>query len=219
MKDKVYWTMLHKIWGIKGNKILSSLMTKISAQDLWQISPKTLHREFPEISQEMVDDFLWERTRLDVEQEISKLTKSKVKIISFLDPDYPQRLKNIYSPPPILYLRGKLLETSIKIAIVGSRKASPYGKKIALKLAKDLSNNGIQIISGLARGIDACGHQGALEGKGGTVAVLGSGVDVVYRGRIWQYIKKLVNSDNNGVISEFPLGSFPQKFHFLCEIV
>lgn len=214
MDDRLYWAIIHKIWGIKCNKILSVLMGEMSGREFWSISPKALIKDFSVIPPEMADLFLFERNRINLHKEVSKLAKLKVKIICIEDPDYPKGLRNIYTPPPIIYLRGKLLDTSLKIAIVGSRKASPYGKKTAQKLARDLSNNGIQIISGLARGIDTCGHKGALEGQGGTVAVLGSGVDIVYPRENMGLYEQIINNDVSGVISEFPLGTLPQKFYF-----
>ncbi|NLT94628.1 MAG: DNA-protecting protein DprA [Clostridia bacterium] len=214
MEDIIYWSLIHKIWGIRGNKILLTLMSKMSGREFWNISPNVLQKDFLGISQEMAELFYSEKSRINIENEVSKLTKLKVKIISILDPHYPQSLKNIYSPPPIIYLRGKLPDTSLRIAIVGSRKASPYGKKIALQFARELSINGVQIISGLARGIDTCGHKGALEGKGGTIAVLGSGIDVVYPRENLELYEQIINAGHSGVISEFPMGTNPQKFYF-----
>jgi len=214
MPDIIYWSMVHKIWGIKGNKILAQLMSKISGSDFWNISNKELRMNFPEISQEMVEIFIQERSGVNIEHEYLRINKHNVKIISLCDADYPQRLRNLFDPPPLLYIRGNLVESNLAIAMVGSRKASPYGMKTALKLAKDLSRNGVRIISGLARGIDACGHQGALEGGGGTIAVLGSGVDVVYPRENLNLYKRIINAGNGAVLSEFPLGTEPLKFYF-----
>lgn len=214
MQDNVYWSAVHKIWNIKGNRLLASIIGKISGSDFWNLSTKELQRSFPGISQEMSGYFFLQKNRVNIEQEYQKLSKLNVKIISIYDEDYPKRLKNIYDPPPLLYLRGNLFESNLKIALVGSRKGSPYGKKSALRLASDLSKNGIQIISGLARGIDACAHQGALEGSGGTIAVLGSGVDVIYPRENIKLYQNIITSENSGVLSEFPLGTEPQKFYF-----
>ncbi|MGI6225051.1 MAG: DNA-processing protein DprA [Peptococcales bacterium] len=214
MRDKVFWSAVQKIWGIKSNKILIRVMGKIAGKDFWNLSTKELQRNFPEIPQEMVACLFAEKNRVNIEKEFHKLSKQKVKIIGIYDKDYPKNLKNIYDSPPLLYVKGHLVECNLKIALVGSRKASPYGKKTALKLAQDLSNNGIQIISGLARGIDACGHQGALVGRGGTVAVLGSGVDVIYPRENIKLYQEIINFENSCVLSEFPLGTEPQKFYF-----
>jgi len=214
MKDMVFWSLVHKIWGIKGNKILPNLMRKLNGADFWEISPIQLQRDFPLIPQQMVSLFLAERNRVNIEYEYLRLNKHNVKIISLYDSNYPKRLKNIFDPPPLLYVRGNICESNLAIAVVGARKASAYGKKTALKLTGDLSKNGIQIISGLARGIDACSHQAALEGTGGTIAVLGSGVDIVYPRENLRLFNEIINSEKSAVISEFPLGTEPLKHYF-----
>ncbi|KJS87530.1 MAG: hypothetical protein JM58_04120 [Peptococcaceae bacterium BICA1-8] len=214
MKDIVFWSLVQRIWGIKGNKILSNLMRELSGTDFWDISPIQLQRDLTLIPQQMASLFLTERKRVNIEYEYLKLNKHNVKIIGLYDSNYPKRLKNIFDPPPLLYVRGNFTETNLAIAVVGARKASAYGKKTALKLTGDLSKNGIQIISGLARGIDACSHQAALEGTGGTIAVLGSGVDIVYPRENLRLFNEIIISEKSAVISEFPLGTEPMKHYF-----
>ena len=125
---------------------------------------------------------------------------------------YPERLKNIYDSPKKLYVLGnKKLLYKKAIAIVGARDATIYGKKIAYNLAKELSEQNIVIISGLALGIDSYAHIGALEG--GTIAVLGSGIDTIYPKENIELAREIIK--NNGcIISEYSLGSKPEKLHF-----
>lgn len=127
---------------------------------------------------------------------------------------YPENLKNISSPPKELYCLGNLkLLNSKSIAVIGSRVYTNYGKKAAKEFAYNLANNDISIVSGFARGIDSFSHQAALEAKGKTIAVLGSGLDVIYpkeNNKLYQDIIK-----NNGlIISEYPLGTQPKKQNF-----
>ncbi|MDK2822125.1 MAG: processing protein [Clostridia bacterium] len=214
MRDVIYWSLVQKIWGYKGNKILSKILGKINGNDFWQMSPREIKKNFPEISQEMANELMLGRERINIRDEYMNIAKHNVEIITIYDNLYPKRLKNIYDPPPLLYVKGHLKEKNLAIAIVGARKASPYGKKVAFDLACQLSNQGVQIISGLARGIDACSHEGALQGIGGTIAVLGSSVDIVYPRENKRLFNQILNAGNSAVISEFPLGTQPLRFHF-----
>lgn len=145
-------------------------------------------------------------------EEVKRARKIGVDILTFHDKDYPENLRNIQNPPPILYIRGKLEKSDSKaVAIVGSRKASSYGKTVAETLAHELSSLGITIISGMAAGIDSSAHQGALKG-GRTIAVLGSGVNIIYpkwNRRLYERIM-----ERGAVLSQFPLDTEPRKLNF-----
>lgn len=149
----------------------------------------------------------------DVSKELSLIEKNKIKIITLLDKEYPAALKSIATAPLVLYVRGELLpQDCFAIAIVGSRMASFYGIKAAERLSRELSYRGFTIVSGMARGIDTAAHRGALNSGGRTIAVLGCGLDIVYPPEN----KKLSNEiiKQGAVISEFPLGTLPEKFNF-----
>ena len=136
----------------------------------------------------------------------------KIEEISINSKEYLQNLKNIYDPPKKIYLIGnKDLLYQKGIAIVGARAATQYGKKIAYNLAKELSEQNIVIISGLAIGIDSYAHKGSLEK--GTIAVLGSGIDNIYPKENLELARKIIK--NKGcIISEYPLGTKPERLHF-----
>lgn len=125
---------------------------------------------------------------------------------------YPDKLKKIYDPPHKIYVLGnRRLLYEKGIAIVGAREATEYGKKVAYNFAKDISNNGIIVISGLAVGIDEYAHIGALHGK--TIAVLGSGIDKIYPRKNIGLAREIIM--NGGcIISEYPLGTKPERLHF-----
>jgi DNA processing protein len=129
------------------------------------------------------------------------------------DPEYPPLLEEIYDPPLVLYSRGQLswLERPC-IAIVGTRKPTIYGLQMAQGIASDLGTRGITVISGLARGIDGAAHRGCLEGNGGTVAVLGCGIDVVYPREHHHLTRKIL--ENGLLLSEFPPGTSPSPQNF-----
>jgi DNA processing protein len=130
-----------------------------------------------------------------------------------LDPDYPKNLTSIYDPPPVLYVFGTLVpEDEMAVAIVGSRRPSVYGIKMAARFAAELAERGITIVSGLARGIDGEAHRACLRAKGRTIAVLGSGLDIIYPKEHAELFSEI--GANGAVISEFPIGTIPQAFNF-----
>ena len=142
------------------------------------------------------------------------LDKSRIKIIKIEDKNYPEKLKNIYNPPKVLYVLGNekiLNETTI--AIVGSRDCTKYGAQNAYKFAHEISKRNICVISGFARGIDAYAHKGALLEKGKTIAVLGCGLDIIYPSENFELYKKIVQV-GGAIITEYPLGTKPEKYHF-----
>jgi len=152
------------------------------------------------------------------EKELARVRELNLKLLTWDDPTYPARLREIYDPPPVLYMRGNPdLLARHSIAIVGSRKPSPYGVQMAEKLGRDLAARGLVIVSGMARGIDASAQRGALEGlkqsgRGATVGVLGTGVDVIYPKENRKLHEEV--TEHGCLISEFPLGSFPAPQNF-----
>jgi DNA processing protein len=136
-----------------------------------------------------------------------------VNIITCNDSSYPERLKHIHDPPPLLYVKKTLCASDRNsISIVGSRRATRYGKTVAERLAGDLARMGITVVSGLAYGVDAAAHKGALAAGGRTIAVLGCGVDVVYPRANARLYEQIVTS--GALISEFPMGSQPDAAFF-----
>ncbi|HKI27550.1 MAG TPA: DNA-processing protein DprA [Candidatus Sulfotelmatobacter sp.] len=146
--------------------------------------------------------------------EIARAAAAGVTVISLDDPAYPPRLKEIYDPPLVLYIRGNPeVLTKPGIAMVGTRHPTPYGTGMAERLACDLAMQGLVIISGMARGVDTAAHRGAISAKGKTLAVFGTGVDVIYpkeNSRLAEQILAL----GGAIISEFPLGTFPAPQNF-----
>ncbi|HZU31877.1 MAG TPA: DNA-processing protein DprA [Candidatus Angelobacter sp.] len=153
--------------------------------------------------------------------EVAKAAAGGVQILCREDAAWPQRLSEIYDPPLVLYVRGNVEAVSRPgIAIIGTRHPTPYGIGMAERLACDLASHGLVIFSGMARGVDTYGHRGAIQAKGKTVAVFGTGVDVIYpkeNKKIAEGILEL----GGALISEFPLGAFaaPQNFPIRNRII
>ncbi len=145
-------------------------------------------------------------------QELACAQRQGVTLITWQDDSYPPALRTIPDPPLVLYVRGALAPDEVAVAIVGSRQASPYGQQAAQQLSYDLALRGITVISGLARGIDACAHRGALKASGRTVAVLGSGLNHIYPPEHEALAHQI--TEQGALISEYPMDSSPIPHHF-----
>lgn len=146
--------------------------------------------------------------------EFARAAQGNARIISLSDPEYPSRLEEIYDPPVILYVKGSVeLLSQPGIAVVGTRHPTPYGSGMAERLAIDLASRGLVIISGMARGIDTASHRGAIAAKGKTVAVLGTGIDVMYPKENTRLAEQFL-ALGGAVVSEFPLGTSPVPQNF-----
>lgn len=148
-----------------------------------------------------------------VDAEIGRVRAAGATIVPFTDPRYPARLRMIADPPPYLYVKGELRGADEKmVAIVGSRSASDYGRRVARDLARGLASLGFTVVSGMARGIDGMAHETALESGGRTIAVLGSGVERAYPPEHDRLYKRI--GESGAVISELPIGTRPLAFNF-----
>ncbi len=153
------------------------------------------------------------RARQRADQTLACLARHHISLVCRDDPDYPALLRSIDDPPVVLYYRGDLACLDADpVALVGSRAATSYGRRSSFTLARDLAGEGITVISGLAHGIDAAAHRGALEGGGATVGILGCGIDVVYP-RDHEELYRQVEAAG-ALISEYPPGTRPDGFRF-----
>lgn len=172
-----------------------------SAQKAWQAD---LSR-WPELAER--------KKSIDLDQELERLKNVGIDIIAFDDKVYPDQLRHIFHPPPVLFTKGDLIEKfSIGVAIVGTRRATLYGRTIAEELATGLSERGVTIISGVARGVDSAAHWGALKGKGGTIGILGCGLDLVYPPENRKLYAEL--AEKGSLVTEYPLGTYPAAYNF-----
>ena len=155
------------------------------------------------------------------QDELGKAVRAGIQIVTLDDPEYPPELRQIYDPPLLLYVRGNVGTISQPgIAMVGTRHPTPYGMGMAERMACDLAARGLVIFSGLARGVDTFAHRGAVSAKGKTVAVFGTGVDVMYPKENSRLAEQIL-SFGGALISEFPMGTFaaPQNFPIRNRII
>jgi DNA processing protein len=174
------------------------------------------------VSDVIADTIAHWRERFDLEREETLLEKHGASNVNFQEADYPPMLKEIYDPPICLYFLGDYRISQPAIAIVGTRRPTLYGRGVAKRLARELAQIGFCIVSGLARGIDSEAHEGALEAKGKTVAVLGCGLDIIYPPENLDLYRRIASS--GAIVSEFPFGrradkqSFPMRNRVISGI-
>jgi len=211
-----YWLAWNKVKEI-GPIRFSNLMKSFSSlEEAWHNSAnkenimKILH-----VGQDAWKRIELEKQKIDPDNELLLLEKMKVNVVTIKEDAYPLLLKSIYDPPPVIYYRGNFVEIMRRkkgIAIVGSRKATYYGRKVAREIALELASRGYIIISGLARGIDTNAHLGALEAGKETIAVLGCGIDRVYPAENRSLAYRII--EDGAIISEFPINTKPEKSNF-----
>lgn len=209
--EKKYLNFLAHSPGITSNTLKRLIAYFGSAEKIYCASRKDL-LESNLLAEDKINAFIEFKNKTDPEHMLSLLDKKSIEIVTLQDNNYPSLLKEIYNPPYLLYYKGNLEKFNKTIAIVGSRKATPYGEKITRNISRSLSEHGFTIVSGMARGIDSFSHLGALDVQGKTIAVLGNGVDVLYPPEN----NKLYNSiiAEGCILSEFPPGSPPESWRF-----
>ena len=206
-----YWIALKSIPGI-GNVTFPALVDMFGSLPDIFAAPISHLKEIQGISGKTASAIANFKDWNKVKEELELVKKNDVNIITNQDDLYPQKLLNVYDRPPYIYVRGNLNKDDVNIAIVGSRAASTYGKYTTERISRELAQKGVTIVSGMARGIDSAAHRGAITAQGRTIAILGSGLDVIYPPEN----KKLFNEiiENGAVISEFPLGTPPRSANF-----
>jgi len=159
------------------------------------------------------DNLVTSRPGIDLDKDLALIDKYRIKVITFESPDYPALLKETHDYPAVLYVRGALNAADANsVAVVGTRKATSYGRQVTEDIVGNLAMNGITIISGLARGIDTIAHRAALEARGRTIAVFACGLDIVYPPENLKLAKDIL--ENGALISEHPLGTKPKPENF-----
>ena len=208
-----YGLWLNNISGIGYKKVQYLLDYFNTYENVYNASEAELSK-VSKITKKNILDILESKNIDNIKQKMDFMKTKGYKFILRYEPNYPKRLKDIYDPPHILYYRGRLPDSDVpSIAIIGARECTQYGLYNAMKFANELANNGFQIVSGLARGIDEAAHKGVISASNGsTFAVLGCGVDICYPK---ENINTFVNTiANGGIISEYPIGASPIAGNF-----
>lgn len=212
LEDRLYLLGWQCLMAEQGKKLWLLLKHFGSPRAAWEASVKELTGA-PGIGANDPENLARRRAEFDPAEEAARLRCAGMKFICYNEPGYPENLLQIFDPPPVIFIKGSVKSLDkLAIAVIGSRRPSPYGLLVAEKFARDLAALGVTVVSGMARGIDTAGHKGALSGGGRTVAVLGCGLDVVYPRENKRLMDKIV--DSGAVISEYPLGTPPEPWHF-----
>ena len=211
MDDKKYWIGFNLIKGIGAVRMQGLVAYFGELESAWRASPADLAGAG--LGLKLIERVVTARDSVDLDRVWEKIEKQGIKILTWQDESYPQRLKEIDQPPPVLYIRGEYLPDDLfAVAIVGTRRVTPYGRQITEELSSFLAANGLTVISGLARGVDAIAHQTALKAGGRTIGVLGSGVDKIYppehRGLAEQMMEQ------GAIISDYSPGTPPEASNF-----
>ncbi|MEO7002747.1 MAG: DNA-processing protein DprA [Ktedonobacterales bacterium] len=211
--DFPYWLALNRIKGIGPARFKLLLDAFGSAEAAWQASPAGW--QAVGLDARTIAAFEAQRRRITPDAEVERLVKLRVSAIRLVDMGYPRLLREIPAPPTILYVRGALTTADEwAIAIVGTRRASAYGRQVTERLARELVEQQITIVSGLARGIDTYAHTAALAAGGRTLAVLGCGPDLVYPPENAKLAARIVEEQGGAIVTEFAPGVQPEAGNF-----
>lgn len=196
---------------VKVNSLISYFGSPLNA---WGASIKEV-LEVSGIGERIAQALLRVKRERLLERELELMDRNGISFLTILDEGYPRLLKEIGNPPPVLYIKGSLRESVLTLAIVGTRRPSPYGRRVAREMGRELASSGVCVVSGLARGIDSEAHKGALEGGGVTYAVLGSGLLNLYPPELKGLADEIAST--GALLSEYPLltpplpGNFPRR--------
>ena len=206
------WLALARVKGLGGVSFKKLTARFVDPTAAFSAAPAELE-QVEGLHRDAIDGILAFSDWAEIDDEIERARDAGIAIIPFTNPNYPARLRTIADPPPFLYVKGNILTADDKaVAIVGSRSASEYGRRVARDLARGLASLGFTVVSGMARGIDGSAHESALQAGGRTFAVLGSGVERAYPPEHEILYRRI--SESGAVISELPIGTRPMAFNF-----
>jgi len=209
--DKRYWVGFNLVKGI-GAVRLRALREHFGDLSLaWQAPVDAL--QAAGLSQKIAERVIQARASVDLDGFMEQIAAQGIQVLTWEDEAYPACLKEIDQPPPILYLRGELtIEDSWAVAVVGTRRVTAYGRQVTEELASYLAQNGVTVVSGLARGVDAIAHQAALKAGGRTLAVMGNGVDRIYPPEHRALAEQILAS--GALLSDYAPGTPPEGANF-----
>jgi DNA processing protein len=208
--ETAFWLAVSRVPYIGPARIERLLQTFGSLSVAWSAPAEDLRAALESRS---LSALLAARGRIDPAGELERLSRLGIRAVHPGHPSYPRLLAEISGRPSLLYVRGELAPAdNTSVAIVGTRRATPYGRQAAERIATELAQAGVTVVSGLARGVDAAAHRAALEAGGRTIAVLGSGLDVIYPAEHGRLAEQILGS--GAILSEFPPGTKPDAQNF-----
>jgi len=211
MDDKRYWVGFTLIKGIGAVRLQALIQHFGDLESAWRAAPADLAEAG--LGAKVIERVVQAREKVDLEKIWEQIARQGIKILTWEDEAYPSRLKEIDQPPPVLYIRGEYLpEDVFAVALVGTRRVTPYGRQITEEIAGFLAANGMTVVSGLARGVDAIAHTAALKAGGRTLGILGSGVDKIYPPEHRALAEQMM--ERGALISDYAPGTPPEASNF-----
>jgi DNA processing protein len=211
MDEKKFWVGFNLVRGIGAVRLQALIDHFGDAASAWRGAPEDLR--LAGLGAKVIERLLEVRRSVDLEKLWDRITAQGIRILTWDDELYPPRLKEIEQPPPVLYVRGEVLpEDHFAVAIVGTRKVTAYGRQVTEELSAFLAGNGVTVVSGLARGVDALAHSAALRAGGRSIAVLGSGVDRVYPPENHAIAEQMIG--RGALLSDYAVGTAPDAANF-----
>lgn len=211
MDDKKYWIGFNLIKGIGAVRMQGLVAYFGNLESAWDADPDSLVEAG--LGSKVIERVLAARETVNLDKVWEKIESQGIKVLTWDDEEYPTRLKEIDQPPPVLYIRGEYLPDDLfAVAVVGTRKVTPYGRQVTEEIALFLAANGMTVISGLARGVDAIAHQAALKAGGRTMGILGSGVDKIYPPEHRKLAEQMM--ERGAIISDYAVGTPPDASNF-----
>jgi DNA processing protein len=212
MSEEKYWLAFNLVTGIGPAKVQALLSYYGDLEPAWHAPRQELQRLG--LDKRALSNLLEARATLDLDQQLQDVKAKGISLLTWDSPGYPDYLREVDAPPPLLYVVGDLQEIDRwAVAVVGTRRVSAYGRQVTEELVTTLVQNGVTIVSGLARGIDAIAHRTALACGGRTIAVLGSGPDNIYPPENRDLARQIVRG-HGAVITEYALGTAPDASNF-----
>lgn len=211
LNERKYWLGFSLVPGVGPKRLLLLARAFGNLHSAWSATEG--HLRAAGLDSETTASLLQTRAKVDLDAELGKVERAGASLLTPEDTAYPALLKNMPDPPLTLYVRGSLAQADdLALAVVGTRKATGYGRDAAAYFSRQLARQGVTIVSGLAHGIDAAAHRSALESGGRTIAILGCGIDRVYPPDHAELARQITG--HGALISEFPVGSKPEARHF-----
>jgi len=211
MNDLRYWIGFNRVMGIGPAKLRALLDHFGDLETAWHADSSALREAG--LDRRALEYLLAARSAMNLEAEVARVKQLGARPITWEDADYPPQLKSITAPPPLLYVKGAFTAADLwAIAVVGTRKATAYGRDVTRLLVGDLTRSGVTIVSGLARGIDAAAHQAALDAGGRTIAVLGHGIDFIYPPEHRKLAEQI--TEHGALVTDYPISTAPEGKNF-----
>ena len=206
-----YWIGLNLVKGIGTVRFRSLLESFGDAESAWKATPQELRAIG--LNDKLIQNFLNLRSSVSLELIWEQICQKGIKVLTWEDEGYPDRLREIPQSPPVIYVKGELLpKDDWSVAIVGTRRLTAYGRQVTEKIAERMAQAGVTVVSGLARGVDGIGHRAALDSGGRTIAVLGSGLDQIYPPEHRKLAERIVRK--GALVTDYPLGTKPEASNF-----